>query len=88
MDVQHRILEEALNELGQSGEEQDRVEVFARALKDRLFYYNGLTPEEQQRYATAGEESSTGAVDELLREIEELRHRLKRLEGTLRNSSS
>ena len=82
-DVQHRILEEAIQGAKVNTSAPNEADALAKALKDRLTYYNSLPPEEKVAYAAGEGSEPVDDVDQLAQELAQLRRRLSQLEGIL-----
>ena len=61
----------------------DEADALAKALRDRLSYYNSLPQEERVRYAAGEGTGPLDGVDELAQELAELKRRLNLLKGVL-----
>ncbi len=82
-DVQHRILEEAIQGAKADTSALDEADALANALGDRLTHYNSLPPEEKVAYAAGEGSEPIDDMDELAPELAQLKRRLSQLKGIL-----
>ena len=82
-EVQHRILEEAIHRAKVDSGALDEADALAKALRDRLSYYNSLPPEDRVVYPAGGGPEPVDDMEELAQELAELKRRLSQLDGVL-----
>lgn len=84
-EVQHAILEEALETMDRDLKTEHGAGSLARALLQRLAYYSSLEPENRARYGRDRRRDSRTTLTTLRRELDAIKRRLSDLERALSN---